>query len=434
MLGQLFEFWRLVQHRTLSPDRLHVLREQKLRAVIRHAYEHVPYYRSLFTSAGLRPQDIRTLEDLTRIPVTTKEDLRAAGLGQITAQNIDLAQCLRLQTSGSTGKPFSVYLTRSEARTRRLIEFRAILSIGLRAGDRLTVLGPEQAHRSRIHQRLGLYRCEDISPFLPVEDQIRQLQASRPTVLWAYPNRLKAILRETGDRLSALARPRVLITSSAPLDGLTEACLRADLSADIFNFYGAIETGRIATECAAHRGLHVTADHLIVECLADDGTDGPGGLCVITTLNAFAMPFIRYRLGDLCKWIDLKCSCGSSFPLIGPPRGREWDMITLPSGKLLPSTPLTFLLTNCDWIDQFRMIQERTDHLVLQLVFGRTPPVDALPTLRARIEALLREPVRLDIEGVESLRDEGSKFRAFISRLSAGSPSMPSRSQAGKPS
>lgn len=420
MIGELMELRQLIKNRKLSTDELEALQEQKLHSVIRHAYENVPYYRSLFSSVGLSPEDICTVEDLERIPITTKEDLRAAGLDRITARGVDLASCRKFNTAGSTGKPFTVYLSRGDLRTRRLVEFRSLLSMGFSPLDRLSVLGPVLPRRLRLHQRLGLYRSDNITLLLSLEDQIRRLQRMDPTVLWAYPTVLRALLQTVGFRLSKLIRPRKLITSAEVLDDITRERIRTDLEPEMFNFYGSVEVGRVAAECRAHEDLHVNMDHVILECLAGDNRSPKqrnSGIAVLTTLNTFVMPFIRYSLGDIFTFIEKKCSCGSSFPLIAPPQGREGDMVRLPSGRVMSPLPFNPIIWSISGIEHYRIIQESLDHFVLQLVFRENPQDEILLKIRSAIMNYIGEPVRLDIQIVDFIQDEELKFRAFISKL-----------------
>lgn len=420
MIGEIIELRQLIKNRKLPPDDLKTLKERKLQAVILHAYENVPYYHSLFTSAGLSPDDIRTVEDLKHVPITTKDDLRAAGPENITTKGINLSSCITLKTTGSTGKPFTTYLTRCDLRTRRLVEFRTLLSIGFKPRDRLAVLGPTQQHITRLHQCLGLYRSENITRSLSPEEQIRRLQRICPTVLWAYPTVLRALLNRANYRLSNLVHSRMLITSAEVLDEVMKESIRANSDVEMFNFYGSVEIGRIAAECLAHDGLHVNADHVILECLEGEQPVGSGkpGIAVLTTLHTFAMPFIRYRLGDICTLIEKTCSCGSSFPLISPPLGREEGMVRLPSGKVLSPLPFIEILWDISGIDQFRIIQEDYDYLVLQIKRRGNLQDEMLVKIRSRIMEYLGEPVRLDIRIVDSLNEEKLKFRAFISKLS----------------
>jgi phenylacetate-CoA ligase len=399
----------------LSSDELLNRQESKLRALIAHAYDHVPYYHSLFQSMGVSPKEIRTVDDLKHLPITTKEDLKAAGLERILAKGISPTSCRRMDTSGSSGKPFTVYLTSHEMRSRRILEFRSLLSIGFRPRDRLSVLGPEHLHPIRSHQRLGFYRSENISVFLPMEAQVQHLEKMRPTIFWAYPTLLRALLHHTGDHLSRIIRPRILITSAEPLDEITKQRVQAVWDLERFNFYGAVEVGRIATECPSHEGLHVNADHLILECLNGNRPAEPGkpGTVVVTALNAPAMPFIRYRLGDISTPVAKQCSCGSPLPLIGPVQGREEEMIHLPSGKLLSPFGLQFILRPFSRIDQFRFIQKSPEHLILQLAIHGGLPDHVAAKIRADSLEYLREPIQVEIQIVNFSRDVG-KFSTFI--------------------
>ena len=129
------------------------------------------------------------------------------------------------------------------------------------------------------------------------------------------------------------------------------------------------------------------------------------------------MPFIRYRLGDICTLVEKQCSCGSSFPLIGPPLGRQEDVLRLPSGKILSALPLGSLVKMIDGIDQYRFIQESLDHFVLHLIVQEHPGEEVLSQLRAQLVEYLCEPVRLDVQIVDFIQEDPGKFRKFISKL-----------------
>jgi phenylacetate-CoA ligase len=388
--------------------------------MIRHAYENVPYYRSLFQAVGLLPEEILNVNDLQRIPITTKDDLRTAGVERITAKGVDLAACQVVRTSGTTGKPFAIHLTRTDLRARRLVEFRTLLSIGFRPQDRLAVLGPAQPHSMRFHQHLGFYRSVNISPTLSLDDQIDLLKRYRPTILWAYPTVLKALLSRVNYRLDTVASPRLLITSAEVCDDMLKTRIQNTSKIEIFNFYASNEFGRIAAECPAHEGLHVNEDHVILECVDSKNPAEPGvfGEAVVTSLHALAQPFIRYRLGDVYMFTEKLCSCGSPFPLISPPLGRSDDVVKLPSGNISSLWPFTFLLRKMNGLEQYRIIQESVEHLVVQLAFCGYPDSDELVQLRSRFMEILGEPVKVDIQCVDSIRDEGPKFRSFISKVS----------------
>ncbi len=419
LTAKLLQLRTLLRNRHLPAADLRALQECKLRAVVGHAYENVPYYRSLFDSAGLSPDDIQTIEDLARVPITTKDDLKAAGLQRIVARGTDLSSCVSMLTSGTTGKPFRIYLSHAEGATRLLNHFRAVHSIGFRPRDRMVILGPGETAPQRLRYRLGLFRTDVILGWLSVDDQIRRLGETRPTLLWCYPTNLHAVLHALDYRLSKLASPRILITSSEVLPSALIETLRADLNMDIFNLYGCMEMGRIAVECTTHEGLHVNADQLILECLADGhpAALGQPGEAVITSLSHFVMPLIRYHLGDMCSLLDHSCSCGCSFPLMSAPQGRDWDMIQLPSGRLLSPSPSEFFVRGCDWIHRFLLIQESRDHLVLQLVLREEPAEDELAQIQTEFTDYFAEPVRFQIQIVDSITEKTDKVGSFVCRL-----------------
>jgi phenylacetate-CoA ligase len=422
VIGDLLEFARIWRNLSLSADALRRLQERKLRAVVRHAYDNVPYYHELFTSAGIHPDDVRSLPDLERIPITTKRDLTTAGIGQTTRRGFKPGADNWVQSSGSTGEPFRTYRDRREARRRQLIEFRGLARLGIKPWDRLAVLGAISPHRARLHQRLGLFRSENIRTPMPVDEQIDRLRRFRPTILWAYPNALRAVMQRLDHPLHRIVQPRFVITSAEVLDPLLRASIVSDLGVEIFNLYAALEIGRIAWECPAHRGLHVNADALMLECLAGESSGAPAavGTVVVTSLDNYTMPMIRYRLGDLTSFLDGACPCGVTLPRISPPQGRESDMVVLPSGRTL--TPLSFNAPiRLLWpkVERWRLTQHALDHLSYSLVLvtrAKFDPPD-LDELRRSCLAILGEPVRLDINIVEAIPDSGLKFSPFVSEL-----------------
>ena len=392
-----------------------------LRLLVAHASLHVPHYRRRFREAGLDPEGIRTLDDLERIPVTTKRDLQAAGAAETLSEGVDPAACITLHTSGSTGTPLAIHLTRWEWRVRSLVELRSLRAIGFSARDHIVSLGPQGQRPPSPLDRLGVYRTTIIPGALAPAEQLRRLESLAPTVLWSYPSFLRSLRQAAGRPLGDFARPRLLVTSAEMLDELLRAQLVADFAVDPYNFYGSLEIGRIAAECPAREGLHVNTDHVILESRNGDrpaGEDEPGTV-LVTALNARAMPFIRYRLGDRVVRLSKPCSCGSPFPLIAAPLGREGDIIALPSGRIVSPFWCFFVLRRHLDILRFRIIQERVDHLTVLLVTQSPWPESTLAELRREVLDQIGEPVTIDVRVVDAIPEEKDKFRSFVSRLSA---------------
>jgi phenylacetate-CoA ligase len=419
MIGKIMALRRLVMNQRLTQVELEALREKRLRAVIRNAYEHVPYYRSLFRSEGISPDEIRTVDDLRKVPVTSKNDLRAGGVERIASEWADLSKCIPSTTSGSSGQPFTVYRTQDEFLKRRLLILAALISIGYGPTDKLMLVGPQRPEKKEFYTRLGLFREEALPLSMPFEEQIRRMKDFQPSIMWGYTSAIRALIHDLGYPLRELVDPKILITSAEVCDAVLKKRLETDLDAEIFDFYLAEECGLIAWECPAHNGLHLNSDHFILE-LGDRGEpsgSGGAGAAFVTSLYGFVMPFIRYDLGDLIVLSDKKCSCGCSFPLIEHPIGREDDVLILPSGKILSTMQFTWILEQLPAIDQWQVIQESEQHFVLKLVMGSELGQESIQTIQARFLDYFAEPVRLDIQFVDYMEHESGKFKSFISKV-----------------
>ena len=422
MIREIIELGRILRNRRLSAIELERLRSRRLRAVIRNAYKHVPYYRTLMKSAGVSPEEIRAPEDLQKLPVTRKEDLRAAGLERITADWADLSRCTEALTSGSTGKPFAIYRTRKEEVTRLQFQMAALLSIGFGPRDRFGMLVPKWDAPRRIHTALGLYRRSVIPCALSQEEQIQRLRELKPTILWTSPSAMRSLIHNTGSHLREVIDPRILLLNTEVYDDLLKQQLESQLDAEIYNFYGAGEFGRIAWECKTHEGLHINSDHMIVESLNGDRPAGFGnrGTTVITSLYSFAMPFIRYNLEDISVLSNGACSCGSPLPLMDAPMGRELDLLVLPNGARVMVHEWMSRLREFQEIQQFRIIQETIDTVTLEVALCRTVDDGVCERIRTLMEDAVDGSLKVHVVPRDFITTQASKFRNFICRLPLG--------------
>jgi phenylacetate-CoA ligase len=413
------ELARILSGRLPGGAELEAIRLRRLRALADYAYRNVPYYRTLFLGAGIEPRDLRSVADLRHLPVSTREQLRAAGRDSV-ARGIDLTAGVSARTSGSSGRPWTIYRTHAENRLRRANDLRSMRLAGVRPTDVVATLGPLRDRPVSLLRMLGLYRTEQVSPLLPVEQQIERLRAIRPSVFWVYPSALRALVEASG-ALEAVVEPRLLITSAEPFDDVLRHRVGADRGGYLIrNFYGSVEIGRIAWQCGAGTALHVNADCVILELEDDLDVAGAGKSVVATNLNAHTMPFIRYRLGDLCATVDRPCPCGVPLPLIEPPVGRDWDVIRLPSGRLLSPWGYNVHLRSVAGLLQFRVVQKRLDHVVVVMRFAAPPAPSVLAELRGRLEHHTGEGVGFELELVDAFEESGRlKFRSFISELGA---------------
>lgn len=430
MIGELIALGSALRIPYRSRAELEALRDRRVRALIRHAWERVPYHRAILERAGVRPEEVCGVGDLARIPISTKEDLRRAGLSRL-ARGLDPQRCRSTTSSGSSGEPLTTMLSPVDARARDVARFRALLAMGFRARDRLAVIGPMAPRRSRLHERLGLFRGEVVPLSLPLAEQARRLRSIDPTVLWVFPTVLRALLDHVGGDLGVLCRPRLVVWSAETLDAVLARRVGAAGPLALRGAYVATETGFIAAECRLGGGLHVAEDRIVLEFLpaSEPGLPDGAGLAVVTVLDAFAMPVLRYRLGDLCVPMAGACACGSSFARIAPPLGREYDVLRLPSGRALSPLRLSWVLQELEGVRRFRTIQERVDRLVIQLDLEHSPAPGSLDRLRRGLLEALGESVEIALERADLSHVTARKELLFVSRLDpvprASSPPPP---------
>jgi phenylacetate-CoA ligase len=395
------------------------MQESRLCELVQHAYHNVPYYHSLFNDVGLSPGDIRSLADLPRIPVSTREALQSEAMNRRMDQSLDLAQCHELRTSGSSGKPLNIVVTANESRTRQMTHFRALLTAGFRWNDQLLHLGLPKNQRAGLHERVGLFRAERIHRDVPIEKQFQGIRETNPSFFWAAPSKLQVMCDHVGRPMNEWMQPRVVITSAEMLQPQLAQRIDEELGAERLNFYGCIETGRIAYECSAHQGLHINTDQVIIEFVRDGQTvpTGEPGLVVVTALNAFGSPFIRYELGDTGRLLCEPCSCGSPFPLMGPPEGRTYELVIMPSGRTISPFLIDHWVNESSRGSHFQVIQHRPDHLEVLFVNNVEDGNVVSARLRERFQRELKEPVRVDVRQVDSIPNDGLKYRSFVRKF-----------------
>jgi phenylacetate-CoA ligase len=419
LIGNILELHKLRRNLKLPARELHALQESKLRLLVEHAYCNVPYYRSLFDDAGLSPADIRSLDDLPLIPVSTRESLQSEAIDRRVDQTLKFSQRRELKTSGSSGKPLTVIVTPAEARTRHLIQLRSLLSAGFRWHDHMVQLGFPATRPAGLHERLGFFRCERIHWIDPPEKQYQRIREVNPSVLWAYPSSLHAVCDHVERPMHEWMQPRILITSAEVLRPALARRINDELDTEQFNFYGSLELGRIAYECSAHQGLHVNSDQLILEIVHKGQPVPPGepGTVVVTALNAFGSPLIRYELGDFGRLLTGPCSCDSSFPRMGPPEGRTYELLIMPSGRTYTSYVISYWIEEASLGSHFRVIQHRPDYLEVLFVNKEEEGSSVAARMREKFERELKEPVQIDIRQVDSIPNDGLKFRDFVRKF-----------------
>ncbi|KPJ62955.1 MAG: hypothetical protein AMS15_02285 [Planctomycetes bacterium DG_23] len=404
----------------LKPQDLARLQWQKLKRLLKHAYENVPYYRRLFQTAGIRPEDIRSHEDLAKIPITTKSQVQALPPEEIMARGFERSKCLELRTSGSTGKPLSLYLTKREKEFFDIVWTRSFMGAGLKWQDKKVQIRdlpwlPEP--RKYWFQSLGIMRREYV-PLVGNEEYVAQfLKEEDFDILVCYPSLLRRLMASTRPEKKSGRGPRLVFSHAEILDESTRRRIEDYFQVPVFNFYGMMECGATAWECAPHCGFHINADTVFLEIVRNGlpAQAGEKGRIVATALHSYAMPFIRYDTEDVGVLSEKLCPCGRGLPLLAKLEGRCEDAITLPSGRVL-TAGFSISLRDHKGIRRYRIVQEKIDELVVYLVLEANAPLDLAENVKKGLKLWVREPITIRVEAVDEIPpDRSGKLRSVIS-------------------
>jgi phenylacetate-CoA ligase len=329
-------------------DRLLAFQADRLRRLVAHAAARVPYHRDRLAAAGVDADAVSGPDDLTRLPTTNKDELQRVEARALVAEPLDPARLVTRVTSGSTGRPFTIRRTRAEEELLYAFRLRQLRRWGLRAGDvraQLMALRPPGAWDGdgvppppRLYQRAGLFRQTWIHSLHPADRLARTVLDARPDVVHGYPSTLEAIAAE----LTAAERDRLSLrfVSCAGETLLPSARRRIEhgFGARLREIYGVHEANLLAAECATSGLLHTIEDAVVLEVLRDDdraAAEGEEGEVAITPLHSWAMPFLRFRLGDLAVRGPTPCRCGAPVATLERVTGRTIGLFVMPDGRRL---------------------------------------------------------------------------------------------------
>lgn len=425
-LATLYALWR--NQRVARKD-IAAFQNQRLRLLVQHAYANVPYHRRLLDRHGVKPGDIRGVADLPAIPVTSKRDLQLLPKEDVVARGVDTRRLITRRTSGSSGEPFSIHRTSLETRLLRAVRLRAMHDFGLRPADTVASVILARPPHPRDHpfpvsvlRSLGLYRHKLLNCLSPARDILRELRECSPDVVGGFGGVLSQMAQVMSEDDRLAVRPRFVAVGGEVLTPLMRRQIAEAFNAPVFELYTSVECMTIAWECTETGELHTCDDSVIVEVLKDGSPVRPGecGEIVVTSLHSFAMPFLRYRLGDLVTQGAETCRCGRPFGTIRAVQGRMIDYFPLPGGRLIhPYEIVAILLQDAEpWLRAYRLLQDRGDRIVLNALPSVAPTSSQLSRLHTAVAAVLGQGVEFQVRLVSEIAvEESGKFRLARSLL-----------------
>lgn len=410
------------------------MQSEKLRFLIKHAYDTVPYYRLQFDKRKLTPADICGPQDLHKLPLLTRKDIKA-NFKELISTDIPKKKINYGHTSGTTGTPLEVaydqhVIYATYAALDRHYQWAGVkLS---RNGDRVAVLrgnvivplnqnSPPYWRYNRVHNQL-LLSSFHLSP-MNLSIYLDEIIKFRPAVIDGYPSTLYVFakfLRNNGRKLPLEA----VISSSETLYDFQRDVIEDSFQCPVSDYYALAERAVFASECDKHEGHHLYMDYGVTEILDHQNEPlgkGKNGRLVGTSLYNFAMPLIRYVTNDMTAIQDKKCSCGRNLQLMDDVTTKAEDSLTLKDGRIISPSVLTHPFKPMESIEASQIIQKEHDQIVIKIVPGTNFAASDTEHLIKEMKLRLGSDVKVNIETVNELeRTKSGKFRWVISEIPLG--------------
>lgn len=387
----------------ISPEQLKKYQDKSFKKIVKYAYT-VPLYHNKYKKNGIHPNDINGIEDIKKLPIITKDDLRENFPNNIVSKNFKASKNFLISTSGSTGKPVFIYVDLISAIKNLICFTRALREYGgnwnkskiavvidtSRGSIESTTLTSSAFPILQKFFSLQNIKYIDISE--KPENIINDLDKFNPEYFGSDPAMLRklAILKNEGKGKNI--NPKNISSSSAILDGYTRNYVEKAFNAPIFDNYATTEAGTIAFKCKKCGSYHVYSDLIYLELLDENNNSvscGKPGHTVLTKLYGQGTPIIRYNgIDDIVTEINTPSKCKINSQMINQIEGRFVDLIVLPDGK--PLSPLTLTgipakvmkENNSYKIKQFQIIQHKVDEIEVLIVIDKKMRKDGISVNR----------------------------------------------------
>ena len=418
-------------------ERVERLQRYRLRAIVRHAYETVPYYRRAMDERGLRPGDFRTVADLAKLPLLGDETVRRDP-DQFASTRYDDRSRLVYQTSGALTNvrkliywdPESLLLKLPRAERSRAVITKLVgqgwgqrqLFIFVPGGDVERLRGFWDARTlrpRRLSERLF------VPSLLPFDVLVERMVAFRPHVVYSNGSSAEHFCRALVERGVTVPAPRLWVYGADRISPVGRALIEEHLGSTLYSSYHATETGMIGFQCERREGFHLNVDLCAVRVVDETGRavpDGEAGELVVSNLHNRAMVLLNYRIGDRGALAVGRCPCGRSLPLLDRLEGRCSEVLVLPDGRTLSSLQVDYSFGE--------VLEEAVKTQVVQPTPGRVlwrivpfAGVDRAAMRRAvqeRARTALGEETRVEVEFVEDIPSTSQgKFARVVSAPAA---------------
>jgi phenylacetate-CoA ligase len=402
-----------------------------LKTIIAHAYNKVPFYKQFYDQHGIRPNQLRSFDDIHKFPILSKDLARDLPLKERTAFGVDVSRCTIRTTSGSTGVPVSILEDNQSVDFYDAYMLRRLFEYGYRPWKkifRLTTLQQSSNYPNYERARTGLMKKFYMTRVkrLVISDEIEKyldiIMVIRPEFIIGPPSYLKMLAKNSRERRITDLSPKVIISCGEILDDATRNFLGSSFDSQVYDGYGCIEIAPLgmAWECREHSGLHVNMDVVFLEFLKDGEPISPGekGEVVATSLFRFATPMIRYRVGDIVTVSDEVCPCGREMPIIKNIEGKTVDFLKMSDKRMISPYALIHALNPIQGIARYQVVQKKPEKIEITMEKSNKFTQRTLTEIRKECIKLFGHDMQIEMNVINNFSiKRGIKFRIVRSLI-----------------
>ena len=420
---KLRNFQELERSQWLSTDEIKEIQNHKFLKLISHCKKNVPYY-----SAVDALDSIGSLDDIGKLPFLTK-DMITENLRSLQASNYPAKRFKLNSTSGSTGKTLRFY-SDSENIMSLGILMRNNMWTGWNIGEKQAMLwgaNYDILKAKNVFSRVKnqfIHKMLYLSSYDMTEENmlnyLDKINKYKPRLITAYPSGIYEFASFLEKSRLNIHSPEAVIVSAETLFEYQREKIETVFNCKVFNRYGCRELANIAHQCEVQDGLHINSEHVYVEIINEAGKPcrpGELGEIVVTDLDNYVFPFLRYKIGDIGRLSDKTCACGRGLPLLESVEGRVFDVIIGANGNKLVGS--FWLVKDIPGIKQFQIVQEKFDSIDVRLVVDENYEEKLEQILIERIYQYCGKNMKARIQFIDEIPLTSSgKFRFVISKCS----------------
>ena len=425
---RLKELAELEQQQWWSVGQLRDLQWQRLQKLLNYAAKHSPFYRKRLNHLNLTTDELSSLEAFQSIPVTTKQEIRNQ-TDDFISDEYDKNQLIMAKTGGSTGVSLNLFFDKECQERRNAAQMWTDRWAGWDLGQKKAAIwgNPPLAKGIKQRIRLGLM---DRTIYLDTMNLnagsmgnfVTRWRKEQPKVIFGHAHSIYIFAKYVKESGHQDIRPYGIVATSMMLLDHERQVIEEAFGCKVTNRYGCEEVGLIACECEEHQGMHLNLPHVYVEFLDADNKPvkaGEPGKIVVTDLNNFAMPLIRYRVEDVGVFTPEQCGCGRNLPVLQRLEGRLADFLKLPDGGQVAGISLIErTLTKVPGIEQMQIVQIRINQIVINRVKGQGYSEKTDQELMVEMREVFDERVGIKINDVATIPQETSgKYRFAICKV-----------------